>query len=320
MSDGRDFLYRIAVMYYNDHLTQQEISQRLGISRPQVSRSLAKAEDEGIVHIQIIPPASDKHDVEKKLANALGLEKELIASQLVKTGSDRERRTQDIAIAAANILPEMFIGKQYVGIGWGETIYRTALEIDYSDKVSETWFVPLLGSLGMRERRYQVNSIVDRIAEKMRGQILYFSGPAFAIDAQIREKTMKHEMFSSLLDAWKNLEIAVIGLGVSVDVAGFPMTEFKKENIDRLRSSKAIGDILGQFFDKDGNSCQSGYEPEYLGFKIEDLSSVRQVICLCGGSSKVPGIIAAAQRKYFNHLITDELTAVELSRMLEGKS
>lgn len=318
MTNDREFLYQLAVMYYNERLTQQEISQRLGISRPQVSRALSKAEQEGIVRVQILRPASEKHDLESRLAKLLGLRRVFIASQMMKNGSERERRSQDIAIAAANILPEIFSGKKFVGIGWGDTIYRTALEIDYSETASETCYVPLIGSLGMRERRYQVNSIVDRFAEKMKGQVMYFNGPAFAIDAQIREKTVNQEPFSSLVEAWQNLDVAVIGLGVTADVPGFPVNEFKPEHVEKLKVSKAIGDILGQFFDRFGNRCESGAEKEYQGVKIEDLSSVSQVICLCGGTAKVPGIIAAAQKKYFNHLITDERTAVELTHVLEG--
>jgi DNA-binding transcriptional regulator LsrR (DeoR family) len=318
MSNDRDFLYRLAVMYYSDGLTQQEISERLGISRPQISRALSRAEQEGIVRIEVVQPTSEKQHLEQRIAALLGIERVFLAGQLVRMGSDRERRNQNIALAAARILPELFEGKANVGIGWGDTVYRTALSLDYADSTTETCFVPLIGSLGMRESRYQVNSIVDRMAEKMRGQVLYFNAPAFAIDAQTREKTLHQEPFFSLLDTWKHLNVAVIGLGVSVEHAGFPFGEFASENIERLRSSKAVGDILGQFFDADGNICQSGYEQEYLGFSLSELREVDQTICLCGGTPKIPGMIAAARRGYYNMLVTDERTGIELIEVLEG--
>jgi DNA-directed RNA polymerase specialized sigma subunit len=40
----------IANLYYKEKLSQQEIAQQIGISRPQVSRLLTQAEEAGIVH------------------------------------------------------------------------------------------------------------------------------------------------------------------------------------------------------------------------------------------------------------------------------
>jgi len=65
--DDKDFLYRLAIMYYTEGLTQQEIAQRLGISRPQISRGLARAQEVGIVRIQIVPPAEGLSYLEEQL-------------------------------------------------------------------------------------------------------------------------------------------------------------------------------------------------------------------------------------------------------------
>lgn len=132
MTNDREFLYQLAVMYYNERLTQQEISQRLGISRPQVSRALSKAEQEGIVRVQILRPASEKHDLESRLAKLLGLRRVFIASQMMKNGSERERRSQDIAIAAANILPKYFrvknLSESVGGIRYIEQLWKSTIQ------------------------------------------------------------------------------------------------------------------------------------------------------------------------------------------------
>ena len=53
--DELSLLYNIAVMYYEEKMTQDEISKKTGISRPQISRLLAKAISVGIVEIKVIP-------------------------------------------------------------------------------------------------------------------------------------------------------------------------------------------------------------------------------------------------------------------------
>ena len=319
MPEDLEFLYRLAVMYYTDGLNQQEISDQLGISRPQISRALARAQHEGIVRIELVPPESGLKQLESRLAVALGIDRVFVAPRLVKTGSARERHNQDIALCAARILPGLFAGKSVVGIGWGDTVYRTALALDHAADQGKTCFVPLIGSLGMREPRFQVNSIVDRIAEKMKSEGLYFNGPAFAADAQARENALMQKPFTSILATWGRLDLAVIGLGVSVEHQGFPSGEFLPENIENLRKAGAVGDILGQFFNAEGELCESGNEKEYLGINIMELKKVSQVVCLCGGTSKIPGIIAAAKQGFYSMLVTDVQTANELANTLEGK-
>ena len=56
--EGTEPLMTAAVMYYEQSASQQEIADRMGISRPSVSRLLQRARDLGIVRIEIVPPAS----------------------------------------------------------------------------------------------------------------------------------------------------------------------------------------------------------------------------------------------------------------------
>ena len=46
-------LTKVSSLYYNKGLNQQEITDRLGISRPQISRMLSQARAEGIVNIVV---------------------------------------------------------------------------------------------------------------------------------------------------------------------------------------------------------------------------------------------------------------------------
>src|SRR3954466_14460951 len=52
-------LVTAAIMYYEAHRSQEQIARHLGVSRPTVSRLLARARQLGIVRIQIVPPTVD---------------------------------------------------------------------------------------------------------------------------------------------------------------------------------------------------------------------------------------------------------------------
>ena len=50
-------LYAAARLYYEDDATQAEVAAQLGTSRATVSRLLAEAKRQGIVRIEVVPPA-----------------------------------------------------------------------------------------------------------------------------------------------------------------------------------------------------------------------------------------------------------------------
>ena len=49
----RDFLVKIAKMYFLDELSQQEISDKVGLSRSNISKILKKCRDHKIVEIRV---------------------------------------------------------------------------------------------------------------------------------------------------------------------------------------------------------------------------------------------------------------------------
>ena len=84
-----------ANLYYKNHFSQQEIAKRLNVSRPWVSKLLAKALELGIVKITIDSPLSGDSDLEETLQQKYNLQKVVVI--------DRDDAYKDyVAQAAAN--------------------------------------------------------------------------------------------------------------------------------------------------------------------------------------------------------------------------
>ncbi len=75
-------LTKIARLYYEEGYTQQEIANRLAISRPQISKLLKKARKQGIVKIEIIDKEEDFGVLEIKLSKKFSLNEVIIAPSL----------------------------------------------------------------------------------------------------------------------------------------------------------------------------------------------------------------------------------------------
>ena len=65
-SDDR-FLMRVADMYYQQEMLQDEIAKKLNVSRTTVSRALTKAKKEGYIKIIMDFPSENVIELEKEL-------------------------------------------------------------------------------------------------------------------------------------------------------------------------------------------------------------------------------------------------------------
>ena len=62
---------RAATMHYLDGLTQAEIAQRLGVSRPTAGRLVARAKSKGLVRIEVVVPPDLRDDLHTEEERAL---------------------------------------------------------------------------------------------------------------------------------------------------------------------------------------------------------------------------------------------------------
>lgn len=316
--DSKTTIYNVARQYYIDNYSQSEIAKMIGISRPQVSRLLKRAKELGIVDIKITPPFASFEDMSEKLSEKLGVENVYIVENENPDEQGDAGAIQAIAAGASSILPDLIAESKFTGIGWGKTVYETVLAMDFNQEPSDTCFIPLIGNLGMAQPHYQVNSMVDRIAEKFKAKGMFMNLPAYMQDINTKELARNNGQFFELMDTWKKLDLAIIGLGVGINDSEFLKHQLDKKIVDELKEQNVVGDILSQFFHEDGTLCRTDLQLELTALDVEKLSSVKNVVCLCGGRKKAKGILAAAKKGYFNILITDSVTGAQILSEQEG--
>jgi lsr operon transcriptional repressor len=107
--------------------------------------------------------------------------------------------------------------------------------------------------------------------------------------------------------------IAVVGIGaVSADGTFASFGYITAQELEILRKQGAVGDILGQFFDKNGKQLEVSYHDRLIAVRIDKLKKMEHVIGVAGGETKVEAIRGALRGGYIHSLITDERTALRL--------
>lgn len=301
-------LYSIARSYYIDKLSQSQIAEMENISRSQISRLLDRAEKLGIVTISVtLPEDPDLSEMAESVTKLLGL-REVIVAPVEGGAYNPDAVTEAIAVAASQYLPRALKNTKTVGLGWGRTMYNTSLRLSYRNLGEERMYVPLVGMSGTSNPFLQINTIVDRVAERHRARSYFVSVPALReLSSPFSE--MEEQRMATLEQYWSHMDAAVIGLGGPPQSGGLFVDEITERCAAEVAASGAVGDILSYFFRPDGSVYHFGHAYRQVAYDVRRLHRVRKVICLAGGPDKVEGILAAARLGYINTLVTDSVTA-----------
>ncbi len=305
-SEELQLMLRIARLYYEDGLTQQEIADELGLGRPTISRLLTQARREGIVRVNIVDPFAASSTLEERLVKTFGLRRAVVA---VGEGLTAEQLRRRLGLATAEYLRHNLSNGMKIGIGWGRTLHAV-VEALYAKQQIKIHVFPLIGGLGQVSASLQVNELARRLAEAFGGtwQPLYV--PAFIGDAAALEALFRLPDIKSVIEAWPHLNIALVGIGhfalqrqSSMLFASYIPDKVLKE----LEQRGAVGDICGRFFDVHGKQCS--FESGVLGISLEQLRSLEHVIGVAGGEEKTEAILGALRGGYVDVLVTDTVTA-----------
>src|SRR5664280_652161 len=112
LSGETRLMLRAAQLYYRMNLTQDQVGERLGVSRFKVGRLLDRALRESAVRIEIVHPAARLVELEHALAG-----EELV----VRRGPRRRYVDHDGAAHLASLRPAGAIG-----VSWGRTMLELA--------------------------------------------------------------------------------------------------------------------------------------------------------------------------------------------------
>lgn len=310
--DNTFLLYKVAKYYYVDRFSQQEIAEKINISRSQISRLLKKALDIGIVTINVsLPSVLDKHQIAQNIEQQLSLKNVILTS----SSNDKEINDTTLYIGAANYLKDTLINSKNIGIGWGETLYNVSLHLSHYDDKKERTFIAAAGTSGTNNPYFQTNTITDRFAEKFHANAYYNNFPSCINIAML--SPLEEKRWSALTKNWKKLDTVVVGLAGISKIGELYPDEFENPAILKNIEKEMKGDILANFFTDNHVVFHFPHNMRISSLDMKSIQTIKKVICIAHGALKVDAIISAAKQGYFNELITDETTGRIIIEKLE---
>jgi DNA-binding transcriptional regulator LsrR (DeoR family) len=308
--ESTELLLTAAVMYYEQSASQQEIANRLAVSRPTVSRLLSRARELGIVRIEIVPPSVEPA-VAERLRRRLGL-------RSVHVAPGRANESDPGPVLAAPFREALAAAQLKNGdvvlVSWGRAVHSVSRTVQRS--LPGLVVAPAIGGNTSDQPWFQPNEIVRTWARALDGRAVYLNAPALvspALEASLRSEPDIVEV----IGLWDRAKAALVGVGAwpkpdpSYAAAGFP--------VDDPALAEAVGDVAGWSFTIDGKIVGWHDQRVLFGVTPDQLRAIPHVICFAGSVSKAAAAIGAARAGLISVLVTDATTARAIDAILDAE-
>jgi len=304
-----ELLYRAARLYYLEDATQAEIAVILDTSRPTVSRLLAQARANGIVHIEVRDPVQESTT---ELAHALTRALELRAAYVTPAGTGRHLGTV-LAEGVGHALRRatMTAGDALL-VSSGATLHAVAQQPLPS--LPGVLVAPTVGGVDEPGELYQTNEITRTIAVKVHGTPVLLYAPLQPSQNLFRV-LMQDESTRRVTSLWGSARAALLGIGAP------PRTRQLRPSVlsrDDMALASAVGDICARPFDSDGRPLSFPGSARLVAMDLDDLTRMPHTIGVAVGVDKLPAILAATRAGWINTLVTDVPTAKTLLEHVDG--
>ena len=290
-------LIAVARLYYEDNLTQAQIAQRLGVSRPLISRMLTKAREVGIVHIEICAGQAGEADLLEQLQLKYGL----LGGCVISQGRGQWQQ-------AARYLATETAGDNILGLGWGYTLGEICSALEKSRLHQQLGLVlPLIGRAHIPNKGYHPDALAQLWAEICGRSSIALGYPAFPASAEERGELETQGNYRDLAAQWQQLDAAVVA------ICGYPAVPDEATATrfgDALIKQRAVGSFLSYYYNERGEFI-SGNNDFCLHIPLASLRRSKKLIGV-GLNVGLPTLAGALATGFFTHLVVDEQQARNL--------
>ncbi|KPL82179.1 hypothetical protein SE15_13980 [Thermanaerothrix daxensis] len=297
-------LVEVAQLYYEENLSQQEIADRLGVSRSLIALYLKKAREQGIVQISIRDPQNVFQHLALQLQERYRLRyAEVVSSAHISTVLTRRA----LGNAVAQYLDRVLQDGDVLGLDWGRTIMEV-VNLLAPSRPRHIEVVPLLGESSSTGSYTQLNQIVLQAARSFNATPYFLLVPLLVGTKSLRDALMADITTQEVISRWNHLTYACVGIGPIPLIEG-QVVYIGQENLSELIRQKAVGNICAHYFDQNGQILSQEFKDRLIGISVEQMRNIKNVIAAAGGVEKHQAVAAALRTGLITHLFVDQALA-----------
>ncbi len=322
LSEDQFLLAEVAQLYYVREFTQQQIAQRIGVSRSNVSRMLKEAREQGMVEIRIHAPLRTVPGLQEELISRLDLRECLVLATLERDSRIFEATdtVTQVAALAARYLQENIAEGDTISLGWGRSVHRVA-HSRFLREERDVTVVQAMGSIGGSIPEFDGVATTARLASVLGASAHYLHAPMLVTDAAVRDGLLRDPHIHKTLEAARGADTILSSVGAPGREHGQYCTGYLDDaGLDYIRAQGAVGDICGAYYARDGSLVPLEMNERSIAIGSEELRRIPNRVGVSSGAEKPLANIGAARSNLLNVLITDQNTASKMLDILNNES
>jgi DNA-binding transcriptional regulator LsrR (DeoR family) len=296
---------RAAWLYYVAQNTQDEIAEKMGVSRQSAQRLVALATRERLVKFRLDHPIAKCMDLAQRLKDRYGLD--FCEVTLADPSSDDP--ALGIAQVAATEMERVLSTESPIvmALGTGREI-RGAVEQISAMNCPQHKVVSLVGSLAP-DGSANVNDPITVIGDATRAPRHPLAVPLLATSKEERDIICAQKPIRMNIALAQSADVAFIGIGELNDSPPLLNDGFiTRRELDDLQAAGGAGEIIGWAFDDDGILISFQTNDRVASVPLRQPPD-KPIIGVARGQNKVRAIRGALAGQWITGLITDESTA-----------
>ena len=301
-----DLATRAAWLYYVAGNTQNEIAEKLQVSRPVAQRLVAFAVEKNLVRVRI----------EHRLADCLTLAEQLKARyglsmcEVVPVDDDTpEAIDRKLAVAGAQVM-ERYLSEEkpmIISVSSGRTLKAAVDQLGQIDRPQHR-LVSMVGAIAQdgSSNRYDV---ALHISEKTGGKHFLLPAPLIADSEAERAQWVNHRLYRIVESLTSEADVSFVGIGdigpkCPLHVDGF----ITASEVGELTQRGAVAEMLGLPIDAQGKCIEAPTGRRVTSVPL-DSPPKRPTIGFAGGARKHGAVQAVLKGGWLSGLVTDEACA-----------
>jgi len=296
---------RAGWLYFVAGNTQDEIAQKLNVSRPTAQRLVSLALSERLITFRLDHPIAACMEIAAQLTNRF----DLLFCDVVPSDPASDSTALGIAESAAGFLEQKLGAKDpiIVAIGTGRTL-RAAVELMPRMICHQHKLVSLVGHISMQGSA-SFFDVLARLSDLSQAPHYPMPLPVIVRFPEEREQLQRLEPVLRVLDLAQNADVTLVGIGRMDEQAQLQADGFMSAGeLDEMRRLGAVGEVTGWAFDAGGKIIRGGTNDRVTSAP-RDIPPKRLVVGVAQGIGKILPIRAALRGGIINGLITNEMTA-----------
>jgi DNA-binding transcriptional regulator LsrR (DeoR family) len=312
-TDKHALLANVALMYFGEGLTQNDIAKRLQVSRATVVNMLREARESGIVDIRVDGRSLAASNLGLDLRLKYGLEDVYVAQSDMDGTTLRADMLRQLGRVGAVALADMVRREDRLGVAWGETVHALSQHVPRA-AISGVKVYQMIGSK-MSESVPTSESCAIAIANMLGATCYTLHAPAIASSAKVAAMFRAEPTICTQLDALSRLDMVVASIGnVSAQTHLARAQMVSAEELAAARKAGAVGILCCRFIDADGNPLRLPPDDRLISTELDNIRRADRRLLVVGGADRADAVKAAIRGGYASHLCVDRALALELLR------